>query len=160
VTLAGSDFDTLLAVYTGAAVNALTRVANNDDCNTSVSTSCVTFNVVPGTNYSVQVDGSLAKRGTVRIAVTFGWATPANDAFSTPFSPWQSSGKGTTLGATLESWEPLAGSGASGSVWYRFTAEVNGIARVRVWGPVANPVPEINDSLHALLRLPTGTTYM
>jgi hypothetical protein len=127
VTLAGSDFDTQLAVYTGAAVNALTRVASNDDCNTSVSTSCVTFNVVPGTNYSVQVDGWLTKRGAVRMGVTFGWATPANDAFSAAGTTFPA--KGTTLGATLEPGEPLAGS-LSGSVWYSFSAASNGVVMV------------------------------
>ena len=44
----GSSFDTLLAVYTGTAVNALTTVASNDDIDTSGHNyqSRVTFTAV------------------------------------------------------------------------------------------------------------------
>ena len=52
----GSSFDTLLAVYTGAAVNALTEIVSNDDAGTGV-TSSVTFNAVAGTVYYFAVDG-------------------------------------------------------------------------------------------------------
>ncbi|MBI3879480.1 MAG: hypothetical protein HY301_05380 [Verrucomicrobia bacterium] len=53
---AGSGFDTLLAVYTGASVNALTPIASND--NTGVGrTSSVTFTAVNGTTYFIAVDG-------------------------------------------------------------------------------------------------------
>jgi hypothetical protein len=55
VATAGSAIDTLLAVYTGAAVNALTRVVDNDDCPSGGLTSCVTFTTTPGTVYYMQV---------------------------------------------------------------------------------------------------------
>jgi hypothetical protein len=46
VDLAGSDFDTTLAVFTGATVNALTLVASNDNCNSvAFSYSCLAFEV-------------------------------------------------------------------------------------------------------------------
>jgi hypothetical protein len=63
-TTAGSGFDTVLAVYTGTAVNALggTLIVNNDDIpdvagqphNTS---SAVTFTANAGTTYRIAVDG-------------------------------------------------------------------------------------------------------
>lgn len=61
----GSNFDTVLAVYTGSDVSALTLVASNDDEESSEQnstpsrkrTSVVTFTVVPGTTYSIVVDG-------------------------------------------------------------------------------------------------------
>ncbi len=119
VTLAGSDFNTLLAVYTGTVVSALTRVAFNDNCTTSTPTSCTTFRVLPGTTYSIQVDGKV-DFGVVAIDVTFGWAVPSNDAFSAAVTTFPANS--TTLGATLETGEPYQGTGASGSVWFRYSA--------------------------------------
>ena len=56
----GSNFDTLLAVYTAttdpASVDKLSEVASNDDANTGTASS-VTFNVIAGTTYFVAVDG-------------------------------------------------------------------------------------------------------
>jgi hypothetical protein len=56
VTTDGSNFDTLLAVYTGTSVSNLTLVAQNDDDNQG-QTSSVTFNAVAGTTYYIAVDG-------------------------------------------------------------------------------------------------------
>jgi hypothetical protein len=131
VTLNGSNFDTLLAAYTGAAVSTLTTVANNDNCTTGgPAASCVTFAVTRGTVYSLQVDGVRGAQGTVRIAVSFVWATPPNDAFSAAVTTLPATG--TTLGASLEPGErgAVPGKGASGSVWYGFKAALNGVAQV------------------------------
>lgn len=132
VTLAGSEFDTLLAVYTGAAVNVLTRVASNDNCKTGEVTSCITFSVQEGVVYSVQVDGVNGAKGIVDIAaVTFTWAAPSNDAFSAAVTAFPATG--TTRGATLQTGEPRPGVGASpGSVWHKFTAVSNGSVQVRL----------------------------
>jgi hypothetical protein len=56
VSTDGSDFDTLLGVYTGSSVNNLTPVASNDDDQTG-NQSTVTFNAVMNTTYYVAVDG-------------------------------------------------------------------------------------------------------
>ena len=53
---AGSNFDTLLAVYSGSSLNALTAVASNDDTKTS-QTSAVSFAAVAGQTYRIAVDG-------------------------------------------------------------------------------------------------------
>lgn len=60
----GSNFDTLLAVYTGTAVNSLTQVAANDDSGTG-NQSEVTFNATAGTIYRIAVDGYNAASGNV-----------------------------------------------------------------------------------------------
>jgi hypothetical protein len=56
VTTDGSNFDTLLGVYTGSSVGNLTQVAANDD-DSQGQTSSVTFNAVMGTTYYIAVDG-------------------------------------------------------------------------------------------------------
>ena len=57
VVTTGSSFDTLLGVYTGSAVTALTGVAGNDNEGINISTSKVQFNSVAGTTYQIAVDG-------------------------------------------------------------------------------------------------------
>ena len=59
-----SNFDTLLAVYTGSAVSNLTQVAANDDIPNAL-TSAVSFNAVAGTVYHIAVDGFGGAGGTV-----------------------------------------------------------------------------------------------
>ena len=48
----GSSFDTILGVYTGSSVSALTTVASDDDSGGNY-TSKVTFNAVAGTTYQI-----------------------------------------------------------------------------------------------------------
>lgn len=65
VKTAGTSFDTVLAAYTGTAVNALTLVASNDDVEppsqnssqTRNRTSIITLSVTAGTTYYFAVDG-------------------------------------------------------------------------------------------------------
>jgi hypothetical protein len=58
ITTAGSSFDTVLAVYTGNAVNSLTLIGNNDDVQVGqVTSSIVSFTATAGTVYRIAVDG-------------------------------------------------------------------------------------------------------
>jgi hypothetical protein len=58
ITTAGSGFDTVLGVYTGTAVGALTTIAKNDDVNPGVVvSSTVTFTAAAGTIYKIAIDG-------------------------------------------------------------------------------------------------------
>src|SRR5664280_2744754 len=58
LTTAGTSFDTLLSVYTGTAVNALTLVASDDDPpDTSNDSSTLTFPASGGTTYWISVSG-------------------------------------------------------------------------------------------------------
>ena len=55
-TLAGSNFDTTLGVYTGTTVNGLTLVAANDDYDGNLF-SRVTFTATQNVTYQIAVDG-------------------------------------------------------------------------------------------------------
>jgi hypothetical protein len=81
IDLAGSEFDTLLAVYTGAAVHALTLVAFNDDRGQDL-TSRVSFEVTGGTEYKIAVDGFLGETGAVHISWAFTPAAGPGSVFS------------------------------------------------------------------------------
>ncbi|KAB2660288.1 MAG: hypothetical protein DVB31_14380 [Verrucomicrobia bacterium] len=68
LSTAGSDFDTLLAVYTGTAVAALAPVVSDDDGG-GFYTSRVRFGVTAGTRYAVAVEG----RGGTSGNIVFRW---------------------------------------------------------------------------------------
>lgn len=57
ISLEGSSFDTLLAVYSGTNLSTLTPVAANDDATIGVKYSSVQFDAVAGTEYIVAIDG-------------------------------------------------------------------------------------------------------
>ena len=59
-----SNFDTVLAAYSGTAINALTQLAANDQFN-GVDQSKITIPVVAGTTYRIAVDGFGSSTGTV-----------------------------------------------------------------------------------------------
>lgn len=69
-----SDFDTLLAVYTGTSVSALTPIASSDDVSGGV-TSKLSFAAAAGTTYRIAVDG-WQHGGTVQLHWSFAASTP------------------------------------------------------------------------------------
>lgn len=60
VSATSTDFDPLLAIYTGTAVNALTLVISNDNATTSGTDALCTFSAVAGTTYDLTVDSKNA----------------------------------------------------------------------------------------------------
>jgi Calx-beta domain len=84
-----TNFDTTIVVGTGAAVNAFTMVALNDDttaCNSVVNASyasTVTFNAVSGTTYMIQIDGYAATTGTFQLFYGFSGYTTVASATAT-----------------------------------------------------------------------------
>jgi hypothetical protein len=65
---AGSDFDTLLAVYEGSTVSALSAVASNDDATSGSRTSSVRFRTRAGVTYSIAVDGKNGALGPLTLS--------------------------------------------------------------------------------------------
>jgi hypothetical protein len=66
----GSDFDTLLAVYTGSSVDALTQLGSNDDFN-GLQSAINNLPVSTGTVYAIAVDGFSAATGQVTLNWSF-----------------------------------------------------------------------------------------
>lgn len=117
------------AVWTGAALNALTEVeAQSGDC-------LLRFGAVGGTVYTIQVDyGSYQGNFTFRMRQL---APPANDNFAsaTVIGPGLPvSIPSTNLDSTYQAGEPagLGGASSSRSVWYRWTAPAAGQVRFDV----------------------------
>ena len=128
ISTCGSELDTLLGVYTGAAVGALSSVGQSDDapavCGSDKTTSAVTFAATPGTTYRIAVDARGGAEGGVQVNV----APPGNDLFAnrvliTGANPTITSQH--AVGAAAETGEPAhAFAPAAGSVWYEWTAPV------------------------------------
>jgi hypothetical protein len=116
------SFDTVLAVYTGGAVGALTEVASNDNYGAGMA-SRVTVPVDAGTTYRIAVDGAGAASGAFRLRWRQG---PVNDFFAdaAPVEAPSGSVQGVSFGATSEPGEITELSVAS--TWYRWTAPETG----------------------------------
>jgi alpha-tubulin suppressor-like RCC1 family protein len=86
IDTAGSNFDTTLAVYTGAAVDQLIQIISNDDVQSGViKTSQVTnFNVLAGQTYRIAVDGWNGEYGNVTVHWTANGAPPTPTPTPTP----------------------------------------------------------------------------
>ncbi|MCX6873973.1 MAG: S8 family serine peptidase [Verrucomicrobia bacterium] len=78
----GSNFDTVLGIYTGNPVGALALVASNDDSSPG-TISRATFTAVAGTIYRIAVDGRNGDSGTT----TLNWAFTPNPPSITSFAP-------------------------------------------------------------------------
>jgi hypothetical protein len=129
-TTSGSSFDTLLSVYTGSNVNALTAIASNDDDPNAGIQSTVTFSGKPGTIYYIAIDGYQGATGSIILNWTFP-PVPANDSFANAetISGIAGTVSGTNAGASKETGEPNhAGFLGGASVWYRWQAPVDATA--------------------------------
>lgn len=157
ITTAGSSFDTLLAVYTGTAISALTSIASNDDSASGGSTSQLIFNAVSGTTYRIAVDGYRGffggvASGTISLGLTLDTGIrPANDNFANRIvlSGTSITNTGSSIGATRESTsEPLHTGNIGGrSVWWTWTAPFSGYVEISTAG----------SSFGTLLAVYTGT---
>jgi len=63
----GTEFDTILAVYTGTGYGSLNLVASDDDGAADGLRSRVQFNITSGTRYVVAVDGKAGARGLIHL---------------------------------------------------------------------------------------------
>ena len=69
ISTAGSAINTLLGVYTGTAVNALTKIASDNNSLGGTNRSQVTFNATSGTPYLIAVDGYNGASGKITMAL-------------------------------------------------------------------------------------------
>lgn len=98
----GSDFDSVLAVYTGAAVNALTSIASNDNDGAVGSVSGLSFHADAGITYRIAVDGNTAESGAIVLNRSFSAdPPPAADVGITLTDTPDPVAAGGTLGYTV-----------------------------------------------------------
>lgn len=145
-TFSDGVLDTVLAVYSGAALNTLTEVATNDDESSGdIVTSKVYFRAIQGATYQIAVAGLLdtngsAATGNVKLSLN---QLVDNDFFANALE--FPSGVGTVYdnlsGATVEPGEPVhAGILGGHSVWYYWVAPTNGTYVLHTGGSLADTI--------------------
>ena len=127
----GSNFDTVLAVYEGNAVNALTSVAANDDISGTNLASAVQFGALAGHTYRIAIDGYLGASGVPNL---FWSSTPLNDAFANARTVAGASGRVIVENyyASGEAGEPSVSdpSPSHKTLWFKWTAPTTGTLTV------------------------------
>lgn len=145
----GSDFDTLLNVYAGASLQFLERVGNRGGAGAcAAGGEQITFKAVAGSSYEIRVDGDLSPQppdpieGTIALQLAPA-PHPDNDDFAdarqVPTERLEDGAffrvdqPGFNWNATKEAGEPAhAGDLGGASVWYSWTAPVDGRAKIVV----------------------------
>ena len=144
LNLSGSNFDTVVAVYTGGAVNTLTKIGEDDDGVSGTLQSRLSVSIVAGTEYQIQVGSYWDTGGSIALAWT---------AVETPCGTEPTNNKlacaevvvGTqfadtvvTTAATLDTDEVALPASATvtacKTVWYRITPNVSGTLSVDTGG--------------------------
>jgi subtilisin family serine protease len=158
----GSNFDTLLGVYTGPNVATLATIAGNDDAAGSDGLqSRASFPVSAGTVYFIAVDGYAGSAGaiTLNLALTTGSpVNPDNDDFADAavLFGFPVTASADNTGATKEPGEPdHAGNLGGSSLWWRWTAPQDGLVRIDTSGSLIDTVLAVyqGDVLGSSLRL-------
>ncbi len=142
VTTTGSSFDTILAVYVGGAVNALTEIASDDDSGGGLN-SRVVFTAQAGVEYQIAVDGFSGSSGAITLNVSSGGVggdalAEAVDAAGASFTsgggaPWFAQGLVTFDGSDAAQSGDISDSGES---WMETTA--TGPGTVRFWSRISS----------------------
>ncbi|KAF0163900.1 MAG: hypothetical protein FD157_2579 [Rhodocyclaceae bacterium] len=95
----GSGFDTLLAIYTGSGVSALSAVTANDNDGSANGAGSLLFQAVAGQDYLIAVDGFSGAGGDVVLNWSLDTAAQAN--LSVAISGPPSAADGATYGYVL-----------------------------------------------------------
>ncbi len=131
ITTTNENFPTVLAVYQGSSVNALTPIASNAGTS-SRNTSRVQFGVRPGQTYHVAVDGRSRRSGSFTVQ-GFVHGAPAvggvNQAPSGPTNQIPTNAialSGASVNVTGNNLSAAVGASGGPSVWYKWTATKSG----------------------------------
>lgn len=129
----GSNFDSTLAIYSGAELGRLQLLGENDDVDRTTRQSRVTVPVTAGESYPIAADGLVTESGVHREGeIQLGWKFELggrNDSFANAQRLVGRTGRvaGENRQATKEPGEPRhAGGNGGASVWFRWMSESAG----------------------------------
>jgi len=148
ISTQGSNFDTVLAVYTGSSLSRLKLVASNDNVHPFLTYSEVNFPVTREGTYYIAVDGKSGGVGKIVLSGSGTTATgPENDNLSSASVLTGSTLKvrGSSFNATREEGEPehrpsqsLGAYSGFCSVWFQWTAPSSGTYVISTEGSTFN----------------------
>lgn len=131
----GSNFDTLLAVYTGSRITNLVLVASDNDSGTN-KTSRLYFQAEAGTNYWVVVDGVNGQSGFYRL----NWGAPGPGPRFDTFRALPDGSKQLELAGTIGDRYRVETSGDS-RAWTNWMRLTNLTGRIQFIDPVTSENP-------------------
>ncbi len=153
----GSTFDTVLGVWDGEELATLTLLKSNDDSGGGLQ-SALTLGVTAGASYQIAVysywfEGE-SSPGDVQLNIG-SVGLPANDDFADRIDFVGASVTGAYVPATLEPDEPLPSVGRTpdGSVWWEWTAPVDGLVEIEDWQSNSIMAVWSGDSLDTLIEV-------
>ncbi len=117
VSLCGSSYDTKLAAYDGSTCPPTTMLACNDDACGGYLQSEVSFPVVLGQSYLIEVGGYGTNAGDGVLSISCALPPPNDECTGAPIiNTFPQTVFGTTIGAGVDCPDVLAWN----AVWYRF----------------------------------------
>jgi hypothetical protein len=131
----GSDFDTVIGVYTGPGLGSLTKVAVNDESPSVFGQSEVVFVAVPGQTYHIAVNGYFGEQGNIQLNLTGGGVLTNDDFVNAIDLGAAAIATGSLELSALfgtESGEPDVGTALdpAKTAWWTWQAPSSGIVRV------------------------------
>ncbi len=161
----GSGLDTMIGVYTGAAVNVLTERTSNDDahnppCSDASFSSRTRFRAEATITYKIAVDSYDPGAFDLQLDLV---TPPANDDFANgqDLTGTPVTATGNTNNASRETDEPLhvAGQRGGASIWFDWVAPSTGAFRIDTCGSDFNTNLAIytGNALNALTPVPGGS---
>jgi hypothetical protein len=154
----GSTFDTVLGLYTGATVDALTEVASNDDIGGGINASRVQVVLTSGTLIRIAVDGFGNAQGNIQLSITA--PAPGNDDFANATNlagPLPILTTGNNVSATSETLEPshVLTTPPRSSVWFTYTVGITGNYAIATTGSNFDTIlgVHVGNALGSLTRI-------
>lgn len=159
----GWPLDTVLGVYVGSSVSALTQVASNDEDPATYYTSRLGFRASAGILYRIAVDGYTydtpadADSGTILLSLSLsGLVTNDDFAQAIQLTGTNLSVTGNNDSATKEPGEPAhAGYSGGKSVWWYWQAPATGFVTLSTGGSLSS---QTGSALDALLAVYLGNS--
>ena len=139
ITTTNVSFPTVLAVYQGSSVNALTPIVSNAGT-ASRNTSRVQFGVRPGQTYHVAVDGRSRRSGSFTVQGFVHGAPPLAGTNRPPTTPTNQLATnaltltGARVSTSGNNLSAAKGSSGGPSVWYKWTAPKSGFVSLNTSG--------------------------
>ena len=138
----GSDFDSVLAVYTGSSVTGLTPVAANDDGGDAcgANRAKLTFTAAIGQHYRIALAGHLGATGEYTLHIDGSQLAVPNDNFADALVLSGSTARHRSHNglATIEDGQEdlwFGDRGGGRTIWYRWTAPSSGVFEVDTCDP-------------------------
>lgn len=143
ITTIGSEFDSLLAIYTGNSLSELNLVAGTSQDPLGYGESSATFETIADAIYQIALDGNNLELGAPSGSITLNVSlTPIPDPVQNddlinaiPLTGSSVSVQASNVGATREDGEPDHADGlGKRSVWWTWTAPADGFVTVSTQG--------------------------